>query len=710
MKLLSRLSIQNKLLASMAACLLLFLAISSALGIVMTGGGMRDRVVARELPAVVGEIRNDILRQIALPLATSLAIANNSYVHAWEAEDLADTGLPAWQAYAKLIKEKNKAATVFWVSESTGKYMTDAGLNRTLSKEAASDQWFYGFLASGKPYTLDLDKDVGSSEFMLFINVRAEAAPGKLGVAGLGLSLTALADTIRAYKLGDSGTVSLVRANGSVLVHRDAALADGKHFLKDLPGFTPELSSKLLGGAKFTHAEYDAPSGRRLLASSFVPELNLYVVAEVPEQEVLGSVVRTATISALAAAVIGGSIGLLLVFLISRAIAAPVARAAHMLSEIASGDGDLSRRMEVETQDEVGELAGAFNRFVASLNKTISEVRGSTTTIAAASSEIAAGNMDLSSRTEAQASSLEQTAAAMEELTSTVKQNAENASQANQLVVAASTHALKGGEVVGQVVSTMGSITDSSRKIVDIIGVIDGIAFQTNILALNAAVEAARAGEQGRGFAVVAAEVRNLAQRSAAAAKEIKTLIGDSVEKVDAGSRLVDEAGDTMNRIVASVKQVADLMSEIAAASHEQSQGIGQINQSITSMDDATQQNAALVEEAAAAARSLQDQAACLARVVSVFKLDESAAPQPQAAAARRHPPSRALAAQGPRLAATAPRAKVSILEAEPEPVEEPALAMEQAMKQAPARAPRPAASKKRRPTPQPEADDWEEF
>ncbi len=642
---------------SMAACLLLFVAISSTLSIMMTGKNIRERVVTQELPAVVGEIRNDILRQISVPLATSLSVANNSYVHAWEALELDDAGLEAWKAYAGQIKAKNKAATVFWVSETSGKYMNEAGLNRTLSKDAASDQWFYSFLAGGKPYTLDLDKDIGSSEFMLFINVRAEAGPGKLGVAGLGLSVNAMADTIRAYRIGQSGFVSLVRANGGVLVHRDAALADGKHFLKDLPGFSPALSAKLLSGAKFTHTEYDAPGGKRIVASSFVPELNMYVIAEVPEAEVLGNVIRSATISALVAGLVGGSIGLLIIYLISRAIAAPVARAANMLSDIASGNGDLSRRMTVETGDEVGALADAFNRFVSSLNTTISEVRGSTDTIASASSEIAAGNMDLSSRTEAQASSLEETAAAMEELTSTVKQNAENASQANQLVVSASTYATKGGQVVGQVVSTMGSITDSSRKIVDIIGVIDGIAFQTNILALNAAVEAARAGEQGRGFAVVAAEVRNLAQRSAGAAKEIKGLIDDSVSKVDAGSKLVDEAGATMNQIVTSVKQVADLMSEIAAASHEQSQGIGQINQAITTMDDATQQNAALVEEAAAAAKSLQDQAANLAKIVSVFKLDEAlVAPT---AAPLRPAPARAKPAVPPRrVAAPAPAAK----------------------------------------------------
>jgi methyl-accepting chemotaxis protein len=297
------------------------------------------------------------------------------------------------------------------------------------------------------------------------------------------------------------------------------------------------------------------------------------------------------------------------------------AAAAAVAKSVASGD--LTVHIELHTADTTS-LMASLKEMRDSLLSVVSNVRENAESVTTASAEIANGNLDLSGRTEVQANSLEETASSMEELTSTVKQNADNAKQANQLMATTSGFATRGGQVVGQVVDTMGSIKESSRKIVDIIGVIDSIAFQTNILALNAAVEAARAGEQGRGFAVVASEVRNLAQRSAGAAKEIKSLIGDSVGKVDAGSRLVDEAGTTMGQIVASVKQVADLMSEIAAASLEQSQGIEQVNQTITQMDEVTKQNAALVEEAAATAESLKGQASNLLQAISVFKLDRA--------------------------------------------------------------------------------------
>jgi methyl-accepting chemotaxis protein len=289
--------------------------------------------------------------------------------------------------------------------------------------------------------------------------------------------------------------------------------------------------------------------------------------------------------------------------------------------DLRSGDGDLTYRLPV-LPAEFGQVAQSLNGFIEKLHVIITDVRKGTQSIAVASREIADGNLDLSSRTEQQASSLEETASSMEELTSTVQQNADNARQATGLATNAANVAVLGSGVVAEVVSTMSAISDSARKIGDIIGVIDGIAFQTNILALNAAVEAARAGEQGRGFAVVASEVRNLAHRSATAAKEIKTLINDSVQRVETGSRLVGEAGKTMDDIVVSVRRVTDIMTEISAASSEQETGIRQINTAINEMDNVTQQNAALVEEAAAASQSLQEQALRLEVVVGTFKLD----------------------------------------------------------------------------------------
>ena len=293
------------------------------------------------------------------------------------------------------------------------------------------------------------------------------------------------------------------------------------------------------------------------------------------------------------------------------------------------GDGDLTHRLETTGKDEIGQLLLALSVMQENLVKIVSEVRTGTDTIATASAQIAAGNQDLSSRTEEQASSLEETASSMEEMTSTVRQNGDNANQANQLAISASDIAVKGGAVVSEVVETMGAINESSRKMVDIINVIDGIAFQTNILALNAAVEAARAGEQGRGFAVVATEVRSLAQRSASAAREIKALIDNSVGKVETGSKLVSQAGETMTEVVGSIRRVTDIMGEITAATREQIDGIEQINQAVTQMDQVTQQNAALVEEAAAAAESMQDQAANLVQVVSVFRTGTSATVTP---------------------------------------------------------------------------------
>lgn len=313
-------------------------------------------------------------------------------------------------------------------------------------------------------------------------------------------------------------------------------------------------------------------------------------------------------------------LAVIMAVLVTRSIVRPVQQALDVAHKVA--DGDLSLEVPQGGKDEVGQLLLTLQGMVGSLAKVVGNVRHGAEGVSNGSAEIASGNNDLSARTEEQASSLEETAASMEELSATVKQNADNAQQANQLAHSASAVAVKGGEVVSQVVTTMKDINDSSRKIADIIGVIDGIAFQTNILALNAAVEAARAGEQGRGFAVVATEVRTLAGRSADAAKEIKALISTSVERVEQGTNLVDQAGVTMGEVVASIKRVTDLMGEISAASNEQAAGVSQVGEAVVQMDQVTQQNAALVEEMAAAASSLKSQAQELVQVVATFKLN----------------------------------------------------------------------------------------
>jgi methyl-accepting chemotaxis protein len=410
------------------------------------------------------------------------------------------------------------------------------------------------------------------------------------------------------------------------------------------------------------------------------------------------SIYASARWAILIVVVLAAALGMMMALYVANIISGPVQETAQVLQAVS--EGDLTQTIQSDRQDEMGQMQRALARMIDSFSTTVSQVRSGADSVAIASSQIANGNSDLSARTENQASSLEQTAASIEQMSGTVRTNAENARQANQLASSASDVATRGGEVVGQVVSTMNGIQASSKKIADIIGVIDGIAFQTNILALNAAVEAARAGEQGRGFAVVAGEVRSLAQRSAQAAREIKTLISDSVEQINAGSDLVSAAGSTMNDVVLQVRKVTDLVGEIAHASTEQSAGIGQINQAITQLDQATQQNAALVEQSMAAAESLRTQAQALAQSVSVFKTRSSmpaAASAPVPTAARKAAPARSLAS--PKPTATLSRPAATTAAKAPSKPKAPPLAL-------PAPAAEPVVAK----ATADHADDWETF
>ncbi|WOB76392.1 methyl-accepting chemotaxis protein [Achromobacter xylosoxidans] len=507
--------------------------------------------------------------------------------------------------------------------------------------------------------------------------------------------------------------------------------AEGQ-LLASFNGFAEGLQAMLGALDRGDNAEYLKLKNTKTAAASgafskqlteFANTITAYSEEQVASSRANGAVM-TYVYLALVLVILAVSLGAFL--FMNRVVLRPLRMVGESFDRIAGGD--LTTRVDVQSTNEIGVLMAAVKRMQESLARTVATVRRGVDEINVGSREISAGNTDLSSRTEEQAASLEETAASMEELASTVKQNADNARQANQLAASASDVAERGGSAVAEVVNTMQGISASSRKISEIVSVIDGIAFQTNILALNAAVEAARAGEQGKGFAVVAGEVRSLAQRSAQAAKEIKGLIEDSVSKVGAGSQQVERAGATMQEIVASVKRVTDIMGEISAASEEQSSGIDQVNRAVSQMDEVTQQNAALVEEAAAAAGSLQEQAQRLAEAVAVFKINAGdvievparqlaqqhsaprvAAPQAETVAPTPAPATNAAAAAArqaapaARLTHSAPRAKTATAEA--------ASAARPPRRPAPRAAandakPAPAATRRQAPA----DDDWESF
>jgi methyl-accepting chemotaxis protein-1 (serine sensor receptor) len=452
------------------------------------------------------------------------------------------------------------------------------------------------------------------------------------------------------------------------------------------------------GFAAFKDADFDSSAGDAAVAgmdrepARLLAEAGKKIAADSAAASADAAVrAQRASLVSIVLMLVAGAAGIVVGVVFSHRITRPVDFAVGVAEAIAGGD--LTRQVRVAGRDEIAQLLAALAKMQGGLASLVSNVRSNSESVATASSQISHGANDLSARTEEQASALQQAAASMEELGATVRQNAENAQSANQFALGASAVARKGGDVVGEVVETMKGINDSSRRVVDIIAVIDGIAFQTNILALNAAVEAARAGEQGRGFAVVAGEVRSLAQRSSDAAKEIKTLISASVERVQHGTELVDRAGETMTEIVASIARVTDIMGEISAASTEQSTGVGQVGDAIAQMDQATQQNAALVEESAAAAESLKDQAQQLVQVVSVFKLAGRTADVVRAPVA-----AAPVAAPRPEAAPVAPVRKPA-----PAPAARPV-----AVAARPVAAPTPVPA--REPALETTSDDWESF
>ena len=476
---------------------------------------------------------------------------------------------------------------------------------------------------------MDAKKPIVTSAYMgvnppgLMISFAAPVKGGEGGVVAADVFLTKIVEQILTIKLAGDGYAFLLDKSGLVLAH-----SDQNKVLKPAKELSTDLGVDNLDNLSKQNEPIVTDIGGKshFLFLQKITGSDIYLALVVNKKKALEALDQLLMISGVVFLAVLAVVLPLSTWLVGRMLAG-LQRVRNAMSDIAQGGGDLTRKIDVEGEDEVAQTAEAFNRFLEQLRVMVVDVRRATDSITVGATEIATGNMDLSGRTEQQASSLEETAASMEALTEAVKHNADNAREANRMAVNASDVATQGGEVVSKVVNTMQGISDSSRKIVDIISVIEGIAFQTNILALNAAVEAARAGEQGRGFAVVASEVRTLAQRSAAAAQEIKSLIEDSVSKVNEGSDLVDKAGQAMNRIVSAVDQVAAIINEITSASVEQSDGIQQVNVALAHMDEATQQNAALVEEAAAAAGSLEEQANILKTAMSAFRMEHQNSP-----------------------------------------------------------------------------------
>jgi len=486
----------------------------------------------------------------------------------------------------------------------------------------------YGALRAGRTY-VGLATLFGKQFITQYEPVR-DASGRVVGALYVGVDITgdiaALKERIRAVKVGTTGYFFVLSAApgktyGDLIVHPSkegenilaSQSADGHLFIK-------EMLEKKEGTIHYDWQNPGEASARRKFAAySEMKDWNWVIAGGTYRDEITAAATELRNRFILFGLAALGVLATLLYFLVRATVTRPLAEVQAVATRIA--DGDLTARAATRRDDEIGRLTGAINEIGARLSTVVGQVRDGAEHIATASQEISSGNLDLCSRTEEQAASLATTASSMDQLTTTVRQNADNARQADGLARSASEVAQKGGSTVAQVVARMDSISQASGKISDIIGVIDGIAFQTNILALNAAVEAARAGEQGRGFAVVASEVRNLAQRSAAAAREIKTLIDASNSEVNAGSELVAEAGATMQEVLASVQRVTDIMSEISSASQEQTQGIEEINRSVVEMDSVTQQNAALVEEASAAAQAMHEQADALARSVRLFRI-----------------------------------------------------------------------------------------
>lgn len=617
----NKLTIAQKLLICISACMLLIVGGATVVQYRLFSGLLTERVTAEELPATLASIRNDIDATLTGPITTARHLAQNTYLHAWLAEGEPEEGRQAALRYFASVQERTGASSVFYVSAESGHYYSASGLERRLDR--ARDAWFYGLVegAGGEAYQLNIDDEGG--QVQVFINHLIEVDGQRVGVAGVGYSLDAMVETIRDYRLGQSGGVFLAGRDGHISIHPEGMAWAGEP-VAALPGMA-DIAARLLEGEGYRYAvAQDDQGAEQLVAALEVPGTDWVAFAQVPYADLFADLNRAVLLVVVSVALILVA-SMAVIALLLKVMFRPIRRTAQAMRDIAEGDGDLTQRLPVEGRDETSELAIQFNAFADKMHDVLAEVRDSSEAVRLAAQEIAMGGHDMSRRTDQAASSLQQTSASMEEINGTVANTSAASREASGLSQAASQLTQRTTGKVEQVIGTMGEIQDASNRVADIIKVMDDIAFQTNLLALNASVEAARAGESGRGFAVVADEVRKLATRSAVASQDIRRLIDASGEKVLRGTGLVRETGDAMEELMAGVDRVASMLGEISHASSEQSDGIDQVNIAVAELDRMTQQNAALAEETTTAAEQLREQADHLAEMVGRFKLNPAA-------------------------------------------------------------------------------------
>ena len=618
----------------MALCITVLLVVS--LQSTLAGREQRERVRVHELPAQLQSVAARVQAQLNLSIAGSEALANNTYLQSWIAAGSPEDWLPQVEAALARSQRSLKANAVFLAAsdgQSVRYYHYENGRlqQRAMSSSDSTDNWYFDFARNGSTFELNLDSNPLSKSLLMFVNYRGEPMAGNLPalVAGGGMGMEQLSELIRANRVGRSGSVMLVRTDGLVDVHPDVAQA-GQLNLGNQSAFAALMANNwaMVREQQMPIVEVELEGETTYVAAMYLPDLQRYLIARMPVAEITSGIERNQwlTLAAGSALLV---LALLVLFPLSTQLLHPLESLQRQIAQITESL-NLGARLQTKDQAEIGRMCEQLNRFLERLRGAFSEVRDSVDGIHAQAASIATGNQDLSQRTETEAAALEHSASSMEELSTSVQQNAENARQARELSVGASDIARQGGELMAQVVSNMHAIAQSSERVGHFVGVIDSIAFQTNILALNAAVEAARAGEQGRGFAVVASEVRALAARSGEAAREIRNLIQESSQRVDSGAQRVEQAGTTMREIVDAVQRVSELIQSIAAASQEQASGLYSVTQATAKMEGVTQQNAALVEQVAAAASSLEGEAAHLSSLMGNFQFEAAGQREPQ--------------------------------------------------------------------------------